>query len=286
MTLRSILVPVRGDGKGEGVLDHALSLAKRHSAHLEVLHCRPKPEDMIPYGVPIPSSLRKSIVSSASSLADEEEGKVRKLFDDYCASRGVPEVDKFPWPQDQATATWREATGKQANVIGLRGRLVDLIVVPQPDREQGLGLNTLQAALLESGKLVLMCPAKPATDVGAKVAIAWNGSAEASRAMTAALPILRKADDVVLLAPSEKKLPISAEEAKVYLETHGVSCTVQGFTRTDASVGEILLTNAKQAGADCLLMGAYGQSRQRELIMGGVTQYVVDHADLPILLMH
>ena len=49
MTLRSILVPVRGDGKGEGVLNHALSLAKRHSAHLEVLHCRPKPEDMIPY---------------------------------------------------------------------------------------------------------------------------------------------------------------------------------------------------------------------------------------------
>jgi nucleotide-binding universal stress UspA family protein len=286
MTLRSILVPVRGDGKGEGVLDHALSLAKRHSAHLEVLHCRPKPEDMIPYGVPIPSSLRKSLVSSAGSLADEQESQVRKLFDDYCAARGVPEVDDFPWPQDKVTATWREATGKQANVIGLRGRLADLIVVPQPDHEQGLGLNTLQAALLESGKLVLMCPAKPVTDVGAKVAIAWNGSGEASRAITAALPILTKADAVVILAPAEKELPISAEEAKVYLETHGVSCSVQGFTRTDASVGEILLTNAKQAGADCLLMGAYGQSRQRELIMGGVTQYVVDHADLPILLMH
>ncbi len=286
MTLRSILVPVRGDGKGEGVLDHALSLAKRHSAHLEVLHCRPKPEDMIPYGVPIPSSLRKSLVSSAGSLADEQESMVRKLFDDYCAARGVPEVDDSPWPQDKVTATWREATGKQANVIGLRGRLADLIVVPQPDREQGLGLNTLEAALLESGKLVLMCPAKPATDVGAKIAIAWNGSGEAARAITAALPILKKADAVVILAPAEKKLPISAEEAKVYLETHGVSCSVQGFTRTDVSVGEILITSAKQAGADCLLMGAYGQSRQRELIMGGVTQYVVDHADLPILLMH
>ncbi len=286
MTLRSILVPVRGDGKGQGVLDHALSLAKRHSAHLEVLHCRPKPEDMIPYGVPIPSSLRKSIVSSASSLADEEEGKVRKLFDDYCAARGVVEVDDFPWPQDQVSATWREAVGKQANVIGLRGRLVDLIAVAQPDHEQNLGLNTLHAALLESGKLVLMCPAKPVKELGAKVAIAWNGSGEASRAMTAALPILRKADDVVLLASSEKHLPISAEQAKIYLETHGVSCSVQDFKRGSSSVGEVLLASAKKAGADCLLMGAYGQSRQRELIMGGVTQYVVDHADLPILLMH
>ncbi|WP_193369074.1 universal stress protein [Pelagibius marinus] len=286
MTLRSILVPVRGDGKGEGVLDHALSLAKRHNAHLEVLHCRPKPEDMIPYGVPLPSSLRKSIVGSASSLADEEEGKVRKLFDDYCASHGVPEVDNFPWPQDAVSATWREATGKQANVIGLRGRLVDLIAVPQPDYEQNLGLNTLQAALLESGKLVLMCPAKPVSEVGAKVAIAWNGSGEASRALTAGLPILKEADAVVLLASSEKAQPISAEEAKIYLESHGVSCSVQDFKRGSSSVGEVLLAGAKKAGADCLLMGAYGQSRQRELILGGVTQYVVDHADLPILLMH
>jgi nucleotide-binding universal stress UspA family protein len=286
MTLRSILVPVRGDGKGEGVLDHALCLARRHQAHLEVLHCRPKPEDMIPYGVPIPSALRKSIVSSASSLADEEESKVRKLFDGYCEKRGVPEVDDFPWPEDGVSATWREATGKQANVIGIKGRLVDLIAVPKPDRTQNLGLNTLQAALLESGKLVLMCPPKPCERLGEKVAIAWNGSGEAARAMTAALPILKKADEVVLMAPGHKALPVSDKEAKIYLETHGVSCSLKSFSTPTTAVAQILMDSAREAGADCLLMGAYGQSRQRELIMGGVTQYVVDHADMPILFMH
>ncbi len=286
MTLRSILVPVRGDGKGEGVLDHALCLAQRHNAHIEVLHCRPKPEDMIPYGVPLPSSLRQSIVKSASSLADEEEGKVRKLFEAYCEKRGIAEADSFPWPQDKVSATWREATGKQANVIGIKGRLVDLIAVAKPDRDQNLGLNTLQAALLESGKLVLMCPPKSCSSLGAKVAIAWNGSGEAARAVTAALPILKLADEVILLSPQGKELPVSAEEAKIYLETHGASCRLQPFTRGSRSVAETLLEDAKKAGADCLLMGAYGQSRQRELIMGGVTQHVVDHADLPILFMH
>lgn len=286
MSLRTMLVPVRGDGKGKGVLDHALSLAKRHSAHLEVLHCRPKPDDMIPYGVPIPAVLRRTILSSASNMADEEEGKVRKLFDDYCANRGVLEVNGDPRPTDQVSATWREATGKQANVIGVRGRLADLIVVAKPDRDQNLGLNSLQAALLESGKLVLMCPDRPVDSVGAKIAIAWNGSGESARAMTAALPILEKADAVVLLTQADKALPVSAEEAKVYLETHGISCTVRSFSATSSAVAKILLNAAKDAGADCLLMGAYGQSRQRELIMGGVTQYVVDHADLPILLMH
>jgi len=286
MTLRSILVPVRGDGMGEGVLDHALSLAKRHNAHLEVLHCRPKPEDMIPYGIPIPASLRKSLTASATTLADEQEGQIRKLFDDYCAKRGIDEVNGYPWPEDKVSATWREAVGKQANVIGLRGRLCDLIAVPMPDRDQNLGLNTLQAALVESGKLVLMCPPVPVKDIGARVAIAWNGSGEAARAMTAALPILRKADAVVLLASSDRTLPVSAEEAKIYLETHGATCTIQGFTRGSQSVPKLLLDSAKKAGADCLLMGAYGQSRQREMIMGGVTQYVVDHADLPIFFMH
>lgn len=286
MTLRTILVPVRGDGKGEGVLDHALSLAERHKAHLEVLHCRPKPEDLIPYGVPVPASLRKSLVASAKSLADEEESGMRKLFDDYRARRGVTEVEGFPWPTDKVSATWREAVGKQANVIGVRGRLVDLIVVPRPDRDQNLGLNTLHAALMESGKLVLMCPPKPVESVGARIAIAWNGSGEAARAMTAALPILRKADSVTILATVDRELPVSAEEARVYLETHGAACTVQGFKRGDESVPKLLMNQAKKAGADCLLMGAYGQSRQREMIMGGVTQHVVDHADLPILLMH
>ena len=104
MTVRTILVPVRGDGKGEGVLDHALCLARRHAAHLEVLHCRPRPEDLIPFGIFVPASLRKEIVSSAGTLANEEEGKVRDLFDRYCASHDIPMLDSAPWPRDRMPA--------------------------------------------------------------------------------------------------------------------------------------------------------------------------------------
>src|SRR3546814_4688819 len=82
---------------------------------------------MIPYGVVIPSSLRETINTSAKLLADEEEGRMRKLFDDYCAARGVEAVDSFPWPTDRVTAAWREVMGRQATVVGLRGRLADVI---------------------------------------------------------------------------------------------------------------------------------------------------------------
>lgn len=286
MTVRTILVPVRGDGKGEGVLDHALCLARRHAAHLEVLHCRPRPEDLIPFGIFVPASLRKEIVSSAGTLANEEEDKVRVLFDRYCTTHDIPVIEAAPWSRDRITATWREETGKQAQVVGVRGRLADVIAVAKPDRAQNLGLNTLEAALLETGKLILMCPPQPVESVGARVAIAWNGSAEAARAVTAALPVLRNADSVMLLSGEGDTLPVSAAEAKDYLAVHGIACSLQGFQAAPGAVGRTLLVTAKDAGADCLLMGAYGQSRHREMVMGGVTQHVVDHADLPILLMH
>lgn len=286
MSLRTILVPVRGDGKGEGVLDHARCLAQRHAAHLEVLHCRPRPEDLIPFGIFVPASLRKEIVSSAGTLANEEEDKVRGFFESYCRERDLQVIEEAPWPRDRTSATWREETGKQAKIIGVRGRLADLIAVAKPDRAQNLGLNTLEAALLESGKLVMMCPPHPVESVGGRIALAWNGSAEAARAVTAALPLLKKAESVTILSGEGASLAVSAEEAKAYLAVHDIACSLRLFSAAPNAVGQALLAGAKEASADCLLMGAYGQSRQRELVMGGVTQHIIDHADMPIFFMH
>src|SRR3546814_12868389 len=95
--------------------------------------------------------------------------------------------------------------------------------------------------------------------------------------MTAALPVLRKADAVTILASADRELPISGEDAGRYLESHGVSCSVHGFKRGSESVPALLLSTAKKVGADCLLMGAYGHNRELQVIFGGVTQHVVDH---------
>src|SRR3546814_13923951 len=124
-----------------------------------------------------------------------------------------------------------------------------------------LGLNTLTAALLESGKRVLMCPPGPGQSVGAKVAIAWNGSGEAARAMTAALPVLRKADAVTILASADRELPISGEDAVSYLASPGVSCSVHGSQRGPESVPASLLSPAKKVGPCCPLLGPSGHTR-------------------------
>ena len=280
MTIRRILVPVRGDGKGEGVLDHAVALGRRFNAHVDVVHCRARPEDMLPFGVSVPAAIRENILTSARSVADQEESKVRDLFDAYCSKNDLTVAEGGPpWPSDGLSLSWREESGKQAAVVALHGRLADLIAVAQPDRSRNLGLNTLEAALLETGKPVLLCPPLPVKTVGHHVAIAWNGSSEAALAVTMGLPVLAALSD-------EARKPLGPEALKDYLADHGIAAEVETEKSKATAVGGTLLKIAKGRGADLLLMGAYGQSRRRELVLGGVTQHVIDYADLPVLLTH
>ncbi len=288
MTLKTILVPVRGDGLGEGVLNHALALGQRFDAHLDVVHCRPKPEDLLPFGVFVPSALKKEITASAGSLANEEEQRVKTLFEDYCKRHQLVVVTERPWPAEQMSVSWREETGKQAEIVGVLGRLADVVAVAQPDYSRNLGLNTLEAALLETGRPVLLCPATPLSGpLGANIAVAWNGSTESARAIAATLPVLAAAETVTLLSVSTGSKEILTPTAiQGYLSDHGITAQARSQSARGSKVGQTLLRTAKEAGADLLLMGAYGQSRRRELIMGGVTQHVIDDSDLPVLLCH
>ena len=285
--LRTILIPVRGDGKGEGVLDHALALGRRFTAHLAAVHCRPRPDDMLPYGVYAPASFKEQIRKSATTMADEEEGRVKALFQEYCSRHDLVVVEGVSAaPKDRPSASFSEATGKQAAVVAIRGRLADVIAVAQPDRDLNLGFNTLEAALLETGKLVLLCPRVQAEHIGQHVAIGWNGSAEAARAVAAALPILLAADQVtVLSAVTGGRMDLTPEDLQAYLSSHDVRAGLETFRAAATEVGQGLLKAARKTGSDVLLLGAYGHSRRRSLVMGGVTQHVIDHAHLPVLLI-
>ena len=172
--------------------------------------------------------------------------------------------------------------------------LADLIAVAQPDRARNLGLNSLEAALLETGKQVLLCPPQESGSVetvGAHIAIAWNGSAEAARAVTIGLPLLAAAERVTVIALSDGSRtpaadPVGPEALQSYLASHGIEAGIEAEKSKATAVGGALLKIAHGCGADLLLMGAYGQSRRRELVLGGVTQHVLEHADLPVLLTH
>lgn len=285
MSIRAITLPVRGDGKGNNVLAHAAVLAKRFGAHVTVLHCRPRPADLMPYGVPVPGFMREQIKQSASKLADEEERTLHAEFLELVAEMGlVNGAAQAGVP----SASWREASGKQIDVLKLHGRLADLIMVPKPDRDRNLGANTLKSALFAGGRPVMMCPPRggvPAT-LCERIAIGWNGSVEASRAVAMTMPMIEAAGEVTVLTAGEEIHGATAEDFVATLALRGVDARLLRFSARGGSIGRDLLSHAAEAGADTLIMGAYGDSHERETVLGGNTQAVVDHATMPVVLVH
>jgi nucleotide-binding universal stress UspA family protein len=281
MTIGKIVIPIRGDGAGENVLAHAAALARRFDAHVEAVHCRPRAKDLLPYGVPVPAFLKKQIAESATDLADEEEKTLRAEFDALLPQFGLT------LGKGGSTASWREAAGKQIDVIRIHGRLADVVVVAKPDRDRNLGANTLRAALFNTGRPVMMCPMRedhPQT-LCDHVSIAWNGSVEASRAVALTTHIISAASKVTVLTAGEDKSGASAEDLLDYLETRGVSAELDRFI-PERSIGRSLLERSAAAGADTLIMGAYGDSHEKETVFGGNTQTVVDTAQMPVIMVH
>ena len=281
MSLGKIMIPIRGDGKSENVLAHAAALARRFHAHVEAIHCRPQAKDLMPYGVPVPAFLKKQIAESATDLADEEEKKLRAEFDAL-----LPQLGLTPGKGGNA-ASWREEPGKQIDVIRIHGRLADVVVVAKPDRDRNLGANTLRAALFNTGRPVMMCPmqASHPSSLCEHVSIAWNGSVEASRAVALTTDIISAAARVTVLTAGEEKSGASAENLLEYLELRGVNATLDRF-KAERSIGRSLLERSAAAGADTLIMGAYGDSHEKETVFGGNTQTVVDTAEMPVIMVH
>lgn len=284
--IRKILVPVRGDGKGDNVLAHAAAIAHRHVSHVVVVHCRPRPEDLMPFGIYIPDFLRKQLVEQSYKLADQEEAGLRDELG--VLARNLNLDDSGRNVGKTATVEFVEVAGRQVDVIKRYGRLADMIAVAQPDRDRNLGKNTLKAALFHSGRPVLMCPPRPTVPetLSAKVTIAWNGSAEAARALSQCKSVLRTAEAVWVLSNGSDAGPgTTIDDLMSYLALHHIAASVEKVPRGE-KIGQELLRVSAEVGADMMIMGAYGDSHEHEVAFGGNTQSVVDTATMPVLLNH
>jgi nucleotide-binding universal stress UspA family protein len=288
MTIKSIVAPIRGDGKGEWVLGLALAIGGGFNAHIDVLHVHAKPEDMIPRGVPLTTAFKSTILDAAGGLARQEEERLAGLFDEYCKAHDLEVVltDAEDFPMDRLSISWHEAEGKQADVIRNEVRFCDLIVVPQPDRASALGMNTLQAALFDVRKLTAIAPHREVTETGRHVAIAWNGGSEAARAVNWSLPVLAAADKVsVLVANDEDGGLVRSSAIRRYLRQHGIDAGAETFERR-GEVAASILDKVAEIGGDLMVMGGFGSQKRSELVLGGVTQYVLEKANIPLLMAH
>jgi nucleotide-binding universal stress UspA family protein len=132
---------------------------------------------------------------------------------------------------------------------------------------------------------VLVVPPGEVKMPGKKIAIAWNGSTEAARAVRLAMTFVESAEKIVILTAEGGSIrAAAASELADYLAWHGIESEVRNIHIADRSGGEEILQECSNLGADLLMMGAYTQSRVRQMIMGGVTRHVLSAAELPVVL--
>jgi len=290
MTIRTLLVPVDGSTASSQALASALGLAKDLTAHVTALHVRADPRDTVPLlGEGLSANMIEEMMAAAERESDHAAARAHEVFENALRKAGLPSVDPSPAP-GEASATWLEDLGRAEGAIAHAGRLSDMMVMPRPDGDGGYGADSiLNAALFETGRPVLIAPPDAGPVPGRHVAVAWNGTREAARAVHAALPLLKKADQVTVLTVTDSDEVMPAQDAAElveYLEWHGIDPKAATVAAEGRSVGQTILAEAHARGCDLLVMGAYTHSRMRELVLGGVTKYMLAHTETALMMAH
>lgn len=188
---------------------------------------------------------------------------------------------------------WLVGEGHASELLSLVGRVHDLAVVEQNEPAvDEIDWDPAEETVLGSGVPTLVVPNKGAfPTVGGRIAIAWNQSREAALAVHGALPLLQRAERVIVLNGQRKEAFASITRAPMHdLAAHlgrkGVATEEVTFSPNDEKAGAAILKAAHHHGADMLVMGAYGRSWFREWVLGGATRHVLRHMDLPVLMAH
>jgi nucleotide-binding universal stress UspA family protein len=184
---------------------------------------------------------------------------------------------------------WLDSAPDGDPFVGSYGRVFDLIVLGRPgaSRWSRPSLTTIEAGLFESGRPVLIAPPSPPQRMGETILIAWNGSTEQARTTAFAMPLLKRANQVIVLTVQGGTVPgPTGEELARYLARNGVPSEPVTVSPEGRSTGEAILAQAAARQCDLLIKGAYTQSRLRQMIFGGATRHILAHASLPVLMAH
>ncbi len=276
--MKSILVPVEDHEAMDEVLATALLFAQQFDSYLEGIALGPDLADMVAAdfsmsGVIFDDRTRRAFLHQA-----------RDRFEGFMAAHAVPRRSDVA---KGLTFGWTGDTLMSPNAVGEYGRVFDVLAVGRPGNSASEPhASTLEAALFESGRPILIAPPKAPQHLGSSVAIFWNGSSETARSIGFAMPLLLRARDVVVLAtpgirwsgPSDAQLACS-------LRRHGVPARTVAMKDTKTP-GLALLEKAASLGSDLIIKGGYTQSRLRQMIFGSVTSTVLADAKLPVFMAH
>ena len=287
MTWAKLLADIDGDAGSAAVAGAALQLGQAFAARVELLHIELSDESTIP--IVAEGMTAGAVGQMLEGLSEQREARAKtaeSLYRTLCVDAGLATCAPDDAPQPGAfRVAFRHVVGREADELSRRGRLADLVIVRGPVAEGGFS-QAVETAMFETGRPLLMVPETLPDELGKSIALAWDGTLGAARAAGAALPLLRRAETVTILTADMEKVGTKPSALAVYLAEHGITARTWAFLPEGGALGERLLDEATAAGADTLVMGAYGHSRLREMVLGGVTQSVTAKSTIPVFMAH
>jgi nucleotide-binding universal stress UspA family protein len=274
MTYKTILVDCDASAKVGHRLAVAVQLAKRHGAHLIGAHVRAPVSPPVFADGTVPM---ESVLDAFESAAKSEETVAAAAFNSAVKAAGL-------------STEWCVAEGYADDVLAQRARYADLLVLGQtdPDAVTRSPPAQPQSVVLASGKPAFVVPHVGVTgEPGKTVMLCWNDSRESARAARDALPFLKQAEKVIVFVVKHASQDASTEgDVKTWLGRHGVYAITQHDVAPDSDVGGVILSRAADQSVDLIVMGLYGHSRLREMVLGGASRTLLSSMTVPVLMTH
>ena len=275
MPYKTILVHLNGHSRNAQTLRLACELAGRFDSHLAAVYALDRP---------LFAAVMDPGAAAALTFQVELDAQMQ------AKSR---EMVSAAEQQSGLIIEWRATSGNAANNLIVNARHADLLLMTQEDFTPMLGLDPSLAAgvVVSAGRPVLLVPyAGEFNSCGASVLIAWNGTRESARAVTDALPLLKKAREINVVSFNPKTDStwgeIPGADIGLWLTRHGVRVNVRQQKSDEVDVGNQILSLASDLGSDLIVMGAYGHSRTFEFVLGGVTRTLLESMTVPVLMSH
>ncbi|MCZ6467117.1 MAG: universal stress protein [Alphaproteobacteria bacterium] len=293
MSIKTILVPVSNLSQARSAVETAFLVARPFDGHVVGLHVRPTfNEDKIEAVMKLASLGKSSPLLREAGDApvfaeDEDTQAARQLFEDVRKAMRVESGDR-PCDPSGLSAAFKMIDGDGPEAIAEQARVFDLVVVSQPKSDPDHRLREiLRAVLFYSGRPILSVPERTPASVGETILVAWSGSALSARAAAIGRVYFEYAKKVgILSVAAEQGHGPLAEELVEHFAWHDIDAALIETELGHRRLGDVILDQAAAFGADLLVMGAYSQSPFRESLTRGVTNYILSHAELPVLMTH
>ncbi len=282
MALKTILVPILDPETARGAVSAAFLMARPFDAHVVGLDVTSSDETIV-RAKATPGMASKEM---HEFLVHSVGGDRRAMFEGLATQMYAAKNDR-PSVYDFVTAAFETISGG-ANAVAQKGHVFDLVVVTQPKSDPDHRYREIvRAVLFGSGRPVLVVREDPPKTLGERLLIAWNDSPLAARAAAISRQHFKRAKEACVLTVIEgRRTSSSGERLADYLAWHGITATVKEIDRGEWRAGEVILREVDAFGADLLVMGAYSQSPLRESLTGGVTNHILSHTEVPVLMTH